>query len=168
MIYVCSLWEMEAHVRELSPGCLVSLVGPAEQPPTPARIPAERHLRIAVDDISEPLPGYIVPEEHHISSLIEFLRCWQGDRPVLMHCLAGISRSMAAALIALALETEGREAEVAQQMREIAPHAQPNRRMVALADGLLDRHGRLVAAREEMGPAELLLHGPLVRLPWLG
>jgi predicted protein tyrosine phosphatase len=79
--------------------------------------------------------------------------------------MAGISRSTAAALIALALTAPGREELVARQLRRAAPHASPNRRIIALADRLLARDGRLIAARESMGAAEPLVAGPLVALP---
>jgi len=52
-------------------------------------------------------------------------------------------------------------------MRKSAPHAWPNARMIALADEMLGCGGRLIAAREAMGPAQLTLAGPLVRLPLL-
>jgi len=86
---------------------------------------------------------------------------------MLIHCMAGISRSMAAALIALVTKAGGREKEAAEQIRRAAPHAYPNRRMVALADGLLRCEGRLVDAREAMGPPRLTFAGPLVELPLL-
>jgi predicted protein tyrosine phosphatase len=95
---------------------------------------------------------------------VAFLRSWPGDEPLLLHCYAGVSRSMAAALIALCLEHDGRELEAAQILRAAAPHAQPNARMVALADQILGRQGRLVAAKEAMGPATLVFEGPLVEL----
>ena len=44
-------------------------------------------------------------------------------------------------------------------MRKAAPHAWPNARMIALADEILGCEGRLIAAREAMGPAELTLAG---------
>ncbi len=59
--------------------------------------------------------------------------------------------------------------EAAEQLRRVAPHAYPNRRMVALADTLLACEGRLIEAREAMGPPRLPLTfiGPLVELPLL-
>ena len=168
MIYVCNLHEMPTHAGVLRPSHLVSLVTSAEQPPTPKEILAERHLRIEIDDISEPMPGAVLPERRDVERLIGFLEVWQhDDAPLLIHCVAGISQSMASALIGLVLKAGGREAEAAQHLRRAAPHAQPNRRLVALADEILSLEGRLIAAREAMGPAELMMHGPLVRLPLL-
>ena len=88
--------------------------------------------------------------------MIDFLRAWShDDGALLVHCVAGISRSMAVALIALVVKAGGRELEAAQVLRNAAPHAWPNTRMVALADQILGCGGRLVAAREAMGPATL-------------
>ncbi len=164
MIYVCGLYEMPGYVRSLRPGYLVSLVQPEFQPPTPAEIEVERHLRIAVHDVSEAALGAVVPEEEHIRALVTFLGRRSRDEGLLIHCYAGISRSTAAALIALSLDMDGREMEAARSLRRAAPHAQPNRRIVALADQILGREGRLVAARQAMGPATPAWEAPLVSL----
>lgn len=164
MIYVCNLREMPSHAAELRPSHLVSLVQPADQPPTPPGIAPGRHLRVEIDDITEPMPGLVLPEAGHMSQLIEFLAGWRAEGPLLVHCVAGISRSTAAALIALACKAPRREADLAGHVRRAAPHAQPNARMIELADRLLGCEGRLVAARAGMGPATPLPEGPLVRL----
>jgi len=168
MIYVCNILEMPGHVEALSPSHLVSLVAPAEQPPTPESMTSERHLRVEIHDINEPLDGHILPDTEHMAALIEFVRAWEHERgPMLVHCVAGISRSTAAALIGLVVKTPGREAEAARLVRATAPHAYPNRRMIAVADELLGCDGRLIEAREAMGEADLLPFAPLVRLDLL-
>jgi predicted protein tyrosine phosphatase len=167
-IYVCNLIEMPGHAEALGVSHLVSLVAPNEQPPTPPGIAGHRHHRVEIHDISEPLDGHILPAAEHLTGLIEFARAWpHDDAPILIHCVAGISRSMAAALITLVIKAPGRELEAARQVRKAAPHAYPNRRMIAIADRLLGCAGRLVEAREAMGPADLLPLAPLVRLPLL-
>ncbi len=103
-----------------------------------------------------------------MGELIESLRATEPDARVLFHCIAGISRSTAAALIALTLDADGREQEAARQLRLAAPHAHPNRRIIALADEILRRDGRLIAAREAMGPGDFLSFAPLVELTQLG
>jgi predicted protein tyrosine phosphatase len=168
MIYVCNLHEMPGHVAALAPSHLVSLVAPGEMPETPEGIELERHLRVSIHDISEPLDGHILPEVEHLTEVIDFLRNWShADGALLVHCVAGISRSMAVALIALVVKAGGREREAAELVRQAAPHAWPNTRMIALADRILGCEGRLIAAREAMGPATLTLPTPLVRLPLL-
>jgi predicted protein tyrosine phosphatase len=163
-IYVCNMQEMPWRVETLRPSHLVSLVPPKEQPPTPRGLIAERHLRLEIDDITEPVPGHILPDVYHLATLIDFLMGWPGEKPILFHCMAGISRSMAAALIALTRDAEGREAEAARALRKAAPQARPNPRMIALADDVLCRRGRLVDACRQMGPATDATSGPLVRL----
>lgn len=168
MIYVCNLIEMPKHAEALGVSHLVSLVSPDEQPPTPTMIAPERHHRVGIHDISEPLDGHVLPDPEHIAGLIDFVRSWSPEAaPILIHCVAGISRSMAAALITLALKAPGREVEAARHVRQAARHAYPNRRMIAVADELLGCEGRLIEAREAMGPADLLPLAPLVRLPLL-
>lgn len=168
MIYVCNLAEMAAHVEALGPSHLISLVAPHEQPPTPGRIEVARHLRLEIHDITEPMDGHIHPDVEHLEELIAFLREWSHEEaPLLIHCFAGISRSMAAAMIALVVKAGGNERAAARRIREAAPHAHPNRRMIALADELLGCGGRLIAAREAMGPADISALGPLVHLPLL-
>jgi len=163
-IYVCNIDEMPWRVRTLRPSHLVSLVPQEEQPPTPRGITAERHLRLEIDDIAKPFPGYVLPGGYHVGALVNFLRGWSGEQPILFHCLAGISRSTAAALIALTLDAEGRETEAALTLRAAAPHARPNARMIALADDVLCRRGRLIEACRRMGSATRAASGPLVRL----
>ena len=71
----------------------------------------------------------------------------------------------AAALILLSQHNPGREVEFARLMRRRGAHIQPNRLMIALADELLDRGGRLIAATEAMGPADPFSPWRLVSLP---
>jgi predicted protein tyrosine phosphatase len=170
MIYVCNLRDLSGHIQAVNPSHLVSLVSEDEQPATPAGMLVDRHLRVVIHDINEPLVGHILADEKHVAELIAFVRSWPHEEaPMLIHCMAGISRSTAAALIALVTKAGGREMEAAEQLRRAAPHAYPNRRMIALADALLQCDGRLVDAREAMGPPRLTLSfsGPLVELPLL-
>lgn len=168
MIHVCCLAEMPEHVAQLRPSHLVSLVNPDEMPETPTGIVADRHLRVAVHDICEPLAGCIHPDRTHVELLVAFLLDWAHERgSLLIHCYAGVSRSMAAALTALAAKAPGRELEAALALRAAAPHAQPNRRLVALADELLGCEGRLVAARDAIGYAPAIPRAPLTPIPLL-
>lgn len=168
MIYICNLQEVERHAQALAPTHLASLVSAQELPPTPRGMPRERHLQLVLHDISAPLPGHILAGEDHVDRLIAFLQGWEpDDGAMLIHCMAGISRSTAAALIALVVKAPGRELEAARQLRQAAPHAHPNRRLIALADQRLACEGRLIEAREAMGPPQLAFSGPLVCLPLL-
>lgn len=70
----------------------------------------------------------------------------------MIHCFAGISRSTAAAFIsACALAPQANEGAIARSLRAAAPSATPNARLVALADELLGREGRMIEAVRAIG-----------------
>jgi predicted protein tyrosine phosphatase len=70
----------------------------------------------------------------------------------VIHCWAGVSRSTAAAFItACALAPERPEAEIADALRAASPMATPNARLVAVADEMLGREGRMIAAVGRIG-----------------
>ena len=74
---------------------------------------------------------------------------------MVIHCYAGISRSTAAAFIAsCALAPDHDEAEIAKRLRTASPSATPNSRLVAVADHLLCRDGRMIAAVAGIGRGE--------------
>jgi predicted protein tyrosine phosphatase len=61
-----------------------------------------------------------------------------------------------------------REIEIARAMRQRAPHAAPNRLLVAHADAALGRGGRMTAALNTMGPALPMEQGVLTAFPLVG
>lgn len=71
---------------------------------------------------------------------------------LVVHCYAGISRSTAAAFaLAAALQPERDEVELAWELRRLAPSATPNPLLIAHADFLLGRNGRMSRAIERIG-----------------
>ena len=93
MIYVCNLQNLANHVQAVNPSHLISLVSEEEQPATPVGMLVERHLRVVIHDINEPLFGHILADEQHVAELIAFVRTWPHEEaPLLIHCMAGISR----------------------------------------------------------------------------
>ena len=106
-----------------------------------------RKLRLLVADVVTDL-GATEEDVRQIIGLAEELRSSTGR--VLIHCEAGVSRSTAAALIMYACWLgPGREREAMGRVLAQRPVAIPNRRMVELADRLLDRKGRLVGVLSE-------------------
>ena len=119
---------------------------------TPDGVAPGRHLRLGVNDIAEAAEGLVAPDESVVSDLLAFGRTWDETAPMLIHCWAGISRSTASAyVLACELSPEVEEHAIAQALRQAAPHAYPNRRIVALADDMLGRGGRMVDAVRAMG-----------------
>ena len=151
-IIVCGLAEVPALIARRKPSHLVTLLDPATMIETPDGVAAGRHLKLGVNDIADPMEGLILPDESVVLRLLAFGRDWDETSPMLVHCWAGVSRSTASAFV-LACERspEASEAEIAMTMRRAAAHASPNRRIVALADDILGRRGRMADAVAAMG-----------------
>jgi len=151
-IFVSPLDLVETTVADAQVSHLVTLINGETLIDTPAAIAQERHLRLAMNDISEPQDGLVVPSEDHVADLIRFALDWDQQAPLLIHCWAGISRSTAGAFISLcALNPETDEHALARALRRASPTAYPNRRLVTLADTVLERGGRMTAAVEHIG-----------------
>jgi predicted protein tyrosine phosphatase len=152
MIHVCSLARLHATVEETGARRVVTLMRDVELVRRPPTIADADHLRLRLDDISEPIDGYTVPAEEHIAELLTFVRRWDRAAPLVMHCYAGVSRSTAGAFVSVcALNPKRAEADIARDIRRLSPTATPNIRIVALADQMLGRDGRMVAAIEAIG-----------------
>ena len=143
-LHVCSLARVEETVLRTRANMLVTLLSPGTAHVRPRSIAPWNHLVLGVSDIVEPLPGYVAPGREHIEQLIEFVSAWDRERPMLIHCFAGVSRSTAAAFIAAcALAPNRSETAIALAIRDASPTATPNARLVALADDHLARSGRM-------------------------
>jgi predicted protein tyrosine phosphatase len=71
---------------------------------------------------------------------------------MVVHCYAGISRSTAGAFVTIcALNPQRDEIKIAQALRDASPTATPNLRIIRIADQMLGRNGRMVAAVESIG-----------------
>jgi len=165
MIYVCPLSQVKASVKKLTPSHLISLLDPKSMIDTPPSLPRDRHLQLSVNDIAEPREGLILPGRTHIRDILDFVDGWDQRAPMLIHCWAGISRSTATAYIALCHLNPGHERNAARLMRAAARHAQPNPRLVAVADAMMGRKGRMISAVAEMGPGEFDMEGDLFAMP---
>src|SRR5690348_5834630 len=152
MIHVCPLARLHATIETTGARHLVSLLGNEANLVRPTCVAAQDHLWLRLHDIAQPEEGYIVPETEHVERLITFVRGWNRAHPLVVHCHAGISRSTAAAYVAVcALNPRRNEAEIAAGLRRVSPTALPNPRIVLLADGLLGREGRMIAAIDGIG-----------------
>jgi predicted protein tyrosine phosphatase len=152
MLFVCSLPRMPETVQRVRAKRLVSLVNAGTPVERPQSIIEANHLTLSMHDIVDVLPEMTPPGEAHVRNLIAFAREWDRARPMVVHCFAGISRSTAAAyIIASALAPERDEAQLARDLRLASPSATPNARLVAIADKLLGRDGRMVEAIAAIG-----------------
>jgi predicted protein tyrosine phosphatase len=161
-IFVGPIWSLD-RVGEIGAKRAITLINAPMMADivTPAPIGPAGHLRLIMNDIDRPAEGLIAPEAAHIRQLIDFLGSWDRESPLLIHCHAGISRSPAAAFIALCLLCpQISEEALAQRLREASPAAKPNRLIVRLADDILGRQGRMVAACAALNVPSPVREGP--------
>ena len=165
MIHVCSLARLHETVEDTGARHVVSLIGDEAPVSRPYRIAPENHLWLRLHDISVPLDGYIIPGEQHVADLLHFVRGWDRKAPLVVHCFAGVSRSTASAFVSVcALNPHRDEHGIAQALRCASPTATPTIRIVALADKLLGRQGRMVAAIETIGRGVMAFEAAPFRL----
>lgn len=135
-------------LRDFQPVKLVSLLDAPLMPETPDIIQRPNHLKLELNDISEPTEGLILPTEEHVEQLLAFGERWPPTDRLLIHCWAGVSRSSAALLILLVQKNPGHEADVVKQVARRASHIRPNRRLIELGDRALSCGRRLISAAQ--------------------
>jgi predicted protein tyrosine phosphatase len=144
---VCGLDELDGH-RARGVTHVLSILDPGW--PEPAAFQAfDPHFRATFrfHDAIEPAPGVVLPQKEEVEAILAFGRDAGDVSHLLIHCHAGISRSTAAMLMILA-QAHPHESEDAavDRLLAIRPQAWPNSRLIAFADELLGRGGRLTAA----------------------
>jgi predicted protein tyrosine phosphatase len=164
MIVVCALSSLASVQRQYAPSHVVSLLSPG-QVSDDTIAPGTQTLTARFHDIAEPLPPLIAASKTEIERLLTFASGWNAQHPMLIHCWAGISRSGAAAYIVACAKKPGCEDEVARTLRSRAPFATPNPLIVALADGILERDGRMIAAINGIGRGVDAAEGTPYELP---
>jgi len=165
MIHVCSLARLHTTVETTGARHIVTLINDQTKVVRPECVAEADHLFLAMHDIAQEMEGYNAPAEVHVQRLIEFVTRWRRDTPIVVHCWAGISRSTAGAFItACALNPSRSEERIARAIRDASATADPNPRLVALADRILGRNGRMIAALEGIGRGEPCAEGTPFRL----
>jgi predicted protein tyrosine phosphatase len=165
-ILVTPLSALDDAIASHRPSHIVTLLSPEHMIETPAGFPPERHLKLGVNDVAHVADADNPPAREHIEKLLAFSREWDAKQPLLIHCWAGISRSMASAYTVLCDRLgPGREADIAMAIRHRAAHANPNTLLVQHADEALGRDGRMVTGVIMMGLPSLVAEGVTTALP---
>jgi predicted protein tyrosine phosphatase len=160
MIHVCSLAALPDTVRRVGASHVLTVMANVEQVQRPASVLPANHLKVQMDDIVEQMDGFVTPSEAHVEQVLSFVRGWNRNAPLVIHCYAGISRSTASAFAAVcALNPHRDEFVIAKKIRQASPIASPNRLIVSLADKMLGRDGRMLRALDEMGPGSMTIEG---------
>jgi predicted protein tyrosine phosphatase len=151
MIHVTSLSALDTVTTRLQNYDLLTLLSPDYPAVDWSAFACTRHVRLAFHDIVEPMAGLTAPDHDTMQAVLDFGRTSEPQRPLLIHCWAGISRSSAAAFAIACDRNPGFEYDIANELRRRAPFVTPNRLMVRLADELLAREGRMVEAIDKIG-----------------
>ncbi|MBB4039439.1 putative protein tyrosine phosphatase [Microvirga flocculans] len=153
MLTICGISELPDQ-RERSVTHVLSILDPDHPDPEAFGAYDPHHRTILrFHDIIQPIPGMILPEPEHVEAVLRFgedvarSREAQMQGHLLVHCHMGVSRSTAAMLTLMA-QTHPEESEdsLFERLAEIRPQAWPNSRMIAFADDILSRKGRLTDA----------------------
>ena len=165
-LHVCSLSRLAETVASTGASHVATLINAGTPVTRPTSIPAENHLFLGFNDIVEPMAGMIPVGEAEVLRLFDFVDAWSRERPMVVHCWAGISRSTAGAFVAACrLMPHREEADIARELRMKSPSATPNLRLVRIADALMGRAGRMAAAIEAIGRGRDAFEGDPFVLP---
>ncbi len=164
-IHVCPLSRLAETVAATGARDVLTLATVGSAVTRPDGIAPNRHCIIGVSDISVPLEGHVLPAEAHVRQILNVAEGWDRSAPLVIHCYAGIGRSTAAAFIAAcALDPARDERDVSRALRAASASATPNPRLVAVADAMLGREGRMVAAIADIGRGAEAFEGTPFRL----
>ena len=165
MIHVCSLADLHPTVKATGASHVLTVMANVAQVQRPETVLDAHHLRVQMDDIIEHAEGFVAPNETHVAQVLDFVRGWDRNAPLVVHCYAGISRSTASAFAAVCMLNPDRdELSIAREIRAASPIAAPNRLIVALADKALGRGGRMVRALDAIGPGSMTVIGKPFRI----
>ena len=147
VLIISPLSQVEAVLQARKPSHVLTLLGPEGSDPV---CNETRQLVLRFNDITYPMEGLIAPCAETVRAILDFGAEWKAaatGAPLLVHCFAGISRSTAAAyILACEFGGPGREGDLARALRAASPTATPNSLMIALADEMLERKGRMTTA----------------------
>jgi predicted protein tyrosine phosphatase len=120
---------LPAAIECFSPDAVISIETPGH---SIEEIKGCEHLILAMHDTEDAfVHRAIAPDTDHIDAIETFLRLKPAR--LLTHCVAGLSRSPAVAIIA-AVRSGRSSMDAARAIFNAVPHAQPNRLLLSLAD----------------------------------
>ena len=150
-IVVCPLSCVDEMVAEYAPERVVSVLDPDFEFPDLGATYTDRHLKLRFHDIHAVTDaGHVLPSTEHARELVAFIGAWRRERPLLVHCRAGVGRSTATAFIAACVMNPSTdEYAIARELRRASLLARPNEVLVGVADRVLGRQGRMLRAIED-------------------
>lgn len=165
MLVLSSLERVKEAYNKYAPTRVISLLSEDELMPVFEGLDPAHHLKLYVerDACAKTISK---AARRRAECIITFGRAWDGQGNILVHCYHGVSRSTAAAyIIACLMQPSMEEAALAQQLRDAAPHADPCPLIVAYADEILHRNGRMLDAIEDISLPCSQVSAPVLALP---
>ncbi|WP_054161512.1 hypothetical protein [Rhodopseudomonas sp. AAP120] len=151
MIIVSALDHAPRLVAERRPARSLSLMAPWQRVVFDESWLPDDRLILAFNDVDVAGSVHVAPDGAIVQRIIDFARGCSAEDDVLVHCWMGVSRSPAAAYVIACERAPGDEVIIAGALRRASPTATPNKLIVALADDLLGRSGRMVDAIAGIG-----------------
>lgn len=165
MLIVSSLDGACRAFAEHHPARVISLLAGDEQTPCFEGLGADRHLKLCVDNESSG-EAISATGRRRAEAIVRFLSSWDGEGDILIHCNRGVSRSTAAAFVVMCMRApDADERTLASLLRKAAPYADPCPMLIAHADEILGRDGRMIEAIEDLPPPRTAIAAPVVTLP---
>ena len=165
MLIISALTNAAEAYAAHKPSSVVSLLCEEETIPSFAGLDDHQHIKLYVDSESCAQSLNAAARER-AKEIIAFARGNESKENVLIHCQRGVARSTAAAYIMMCVNDPTRpESEIANNLRQAAPHADPCPLIVEYADEILGRDGRMIEAIEDLPPPCTALSAPIVTLP---
>jgi len=156
MIIVCSLADQKSVCLSVNASHLISVVDPGYEPETPHTV--KNHLKLGFDDIID-ISVYnsifrnnksnvkqVLPSLEHTNSIIDFVNSWKKNKPIVIHCWCGVSRSMAVATYLICKEDTLNIVNNIRYIRSVAPHANPNKLMIKFFENSLQVENQITNA----------------------
>ena len=69
-IIICGLADIQKCVDKYQPDMMVTIINRLFVPETPSGMEPSKHLKMLVDDISEPREGFVLPEKKHVHDVL--------------------------------------------------------------------------------------------------
>ncbi|WP_336232790.1 tyrosine phosphatase family protein [Thalassospira sp. CH_XMU1458] len=150
---ICGIDELPTH-RSHGVTHVLSVLDPEREDPTIfANFDPHERTILRFHDVIEDKEGRPAPTKTDVEAILAYGETLIGSRAdrrdghLLVHCHMGVSRSTAAMITLMAqYEPDRDEDSIFTTIREMRPIAWPNSVMIAFADELLGREGRLTAA----------------------
>lgn len=155
MLIVSPLVHLPHLLEKRKPSHVLTLISPDAPDVVCEGIAAACHQVLRFNDIVEAREGLVAPDRQAVQAILDFAAQWDRAAPLLIHCLAGISRSTAAAYaISCRYGYAGQEDALAVRLRAASPYATPNPLVTQLADDILGRGGAMTRAVAAIGRGE--------------